>query len=419
MGLASPAVGLGLTGFSCGGGRTARGSVTLACTDEHLLDDLRRASFQFFWEQSSPSTGQVKDRALANGNDTRTISSIAATGFGLTALCIADRRGYRPSGELANRARATLVFLLDRLPHKKGFFHHFIDMNTGARAFNSEVSSIDTAILMCGILTCRQHFGDAQIRSLATQLYGRVDWMWMLNSGATLSHGWRPETGFISFRWDAYSEHMMLYLLAIGSPTHPIPASSWNAWSRPMVQFQGLRYIAVAAPLFIHQYSHAWIDFRSKRDAHADYFENSVTATQAHKQFCLSLRGQFPHYSDDLWGITASDSVKGYVVWGGPPAIGPIDGTVIPAAAAGSLPFLFDDTVRVLRTIRSRYPRAWSRYGFVDAFNPQTNWYNPDVIGIDQGISLLMAENARSGFVWTTFMGNPEISAAMRAVGFH
>lgn len=174
-----------------------------------------------------------------------------------------------------------------------------------------------------------------------------------------------------------------------------------------------------AAPLFIHQYSQAWFDFRNKQDAYANYFDNSVKATQAHKLFCLSLSGRFPDYSDSLWGITASDSAHGYVAWGGPPAEGPIDGTVAPAAAAGSVSFFPKDTLKVLQTMRKRYPSSWKKYGFVDAFNPLTGWMNPDVIGIDLGISMLMAENARTGLVWQIFMKNPEARKAMKLVGFH
>ena len=169
----------------------------------------------------------------------------------------------------------------------------------------------------------------------------------------------------------------------------------------------------------MHQYSQAWFDFRHKRDKYADYFENSRIATEAHRLFCLGLTKQFPDYSDDLWGITASDSQHGYVVWGGPPALGPIDGTVVPCATGGSLPFLPEATLRVLRNIRAHYPSAWSKYGFVDAFNPLKNWYNHDVVGIDVGITLLMAENLRTGFVWDTFMKNPEAVRGMQRAGFH
>src|SRR5215472_7449241 len=392
----------------------------LPASDDLLLDQMERAAFQFFWNEASPVTGLVKDRALANGGDQRTLSSIAATGFGLTALCIAAERGYASRAQLKARARVTLEFLLSpRMPSVNGFFYHFIDMNSGSRAPNSELSSIDSAILLCGILSVRQYFQDRQIASLATEIYQRVNWPWMLDGRDTFAMAWSPEKGFTRARWDTYNELMMLYLLAIGSGTTPIPPSSWAAWARPTIEYQGISYISGAAPLFIHQYSHAWFDFHNKQDAYANYFDNSVKATQAHKLFCLSLAGKFPGYSDGLWGITSSDSPHGYVAWGGPPAQGPIDGTVVPAAAAGSAPFAFSETLKVMRTIRDHYPFAWKRYGFVDAFNPSTKWVNPDVIGIDTGISMLMAENARSGLVWRTFMANPEAQRAMNLVGFH
>jgi hypothetical protein len=394
-------------------------------TDDQLLEEMEKAAFLFFWEQADPTTGQVKDRAFAAGNDTRTISSIASTGFGLTALCIGDQRGYQSSAAIAARVQTTLNFVLNRLQPNgmNGFLYHFVDMTTGARAFNSEVSSIDTAILLCGVLMCRQHFSqDPQIPGLATRIYNNVNFAWMLSGGTTLSMGWKPETGFLSARWNAYCELMMLYLLAMASPTFPIPASSWSAWSRPTIRYQGLSYISGSDPLFVHQYSHAWFDFRAKKDAFANYFQNSIRATQAHRLFCISLAGQFSDYSADLWGISASDSQKGYVAWGGPSAqgtpIGPVDGSIVPCATAGSLPFNFPDTIRVLRWIRGRYPQAWQRYGYVDAFNPLSGWYDPDVIGIDLGISVLMAENQRTQFVWNTFMRDPAAQNGMNLAGF-
>ncbi len=384
-----------------------------------LLDSLQRASFRFFWEQASPITGLVKDRASGRTGDQRTLSSIAATGFGLTALCIADSRRYQSPDRIKRRVTTTLDFLLTRAPAVNGFFYHYMDMNGGARAVGSEISSIDTAILLCGCLICREYFQDAQISGLADRIYDRVNWQWMLNGRPTLSHGWTPESGFLPERWDTYCELMMLYLLAIGSRTYPIPPASWNAWSRPVMEYRGLRYISAATPLFVHQFSHAWVDFRNKRDAFANYFINSVTATQAHKLFCLSLAHKFADYDENLWGISSSDSPKGFVVWGGPPVIGPIDGTIVPSAAAGSIPFLPSETLAVLQNIHDHFPAAWTRYGFVDSFNPLTGWYDTDVVGIAAGISALMAENYQTEFVWKTFMKNAQMSRAMSLVGFH
>src|SRR5438876_8882897 len=372
-------------------------------TDEQLLDEIQRAIFDFFWNEASSKTGQVKDRALANGNDSRTMSSIAATGFGLTSLCIGDHRGYRKSAEIAERVRNTLRFLANDLHNEHGFFFHFIHMETGERWEKCELSSIDSSILLCGVLTARQYFADQEIKDLATKIYHRVDWPWMLNGGRTFAMGWHPESGFLDARWNHFCELMMIYLLAIGSPAHPVDGSSWDAWTRPKITYRGIEYISGNDPIFTHQYSHAWFDFRNKRDAYANYFENSINATKAHKLFCLSLHDRFPGYGEDLWGISASDYVGGYTAWGGPPSQGPIDGSIVPCATGGSLPFLFADCIRVLRTIRGHYgQKAWTRYGFVDAFNPLTGWYDSDVLGIDLGITMLMAENYRTGFVWET-----------------
>lgn len=418
--LAAPAVKFASAMLSCGDGSPAGLQRPSPVSDDEFLDQVQRAAFLFFWEQASPTTGQVKDRALAAGNDTRTVSSIAATGFGLTALCIGHKRGYGDPAQTQSRVATTLNFLLNQLTNVNGFFYHFIDMNTGARAWNCELSSIDTSLLLCGVLTCRQYFQDPQIQSLATQIYQRVNWPWMQNGGSAFSMGWTPEKGFISSRWDTYSELMMIYLLAIGATSNPVPASTWDAFTRPNFTYQGLTYITnLGAPLFIHQYSHAWFDFRNKQDKYANYFNNSITATKAHKLFCLSLQSQFKDYQENLWGITASDSANGYTAWGGPPVMGQPDGSVVPCAAGGSLSFVPADCIAVLRNIRAQYPKAWQRYGFVDAFNPLTNWYDADVIGIDVGITMLMAENLRTQFVWSTFMTSSEVQKAFAAVGFH
>ena len=388
-------------------------------TDDQLLDELERASFRYFWEQAHPETGIVMDRCHARDPVTNELGSIAATGFGLTALCIGEKRGFVLRSAAETRALNTLRFLWKKVPNHRGFFYHFGNINTGERLWDSEVSSVDTAILLCGVLTCRQHFLHTEIRQLALEIFNRVDWNWLSEDTPILPHGWTPESGFLQYRWGDYSEMMMMYLLGLGSSSHALPAEAWNAWKRTTFEYDGIRYIGSFAPLFIHQYSQAWFDFRDKRDRYANYFQNSILATDAHRRFCIDLAGQFPDYSDDLWGITASDSPKGYVAWGGPPATGPIDGSVVPCASAGSLPFLPEAAMRVLRTIRNRYgTNAWTQYGFVDAFNPLTNWYDTDVVGIDIGISMVMAENARTSFVWNTFMKNPEAQRGMDRAGF-
>jgi len=388
--------------------------------EDAFLEELERACFQFFWDEVNPSTGLVKDRSQAAGPDSRNVASIAATGFGLTALCIADHRGWQAANAIRQRVATTLRFVESRVPQAHGFFCHFLNIQNGERVFQSEVSSIDTAIFICGVLTCAAYFDDVEIRTLANRIYQRMDWNWLLHGDKTLAMGWTPERGFIRSRWDSYSELMMVYLLGLGSSPTAMSKQSWDAWTRPYFEFNGVRYIGSHAPLFVHQYSHAWFDFRGKRDKYADYFTNSMIATKVHKLWCLELSREFPDYTEDMWGITASDSARGYAVWGGPPAMGRIDGSIVPCAAGGSLAFLPEEAVRVLRNIREKYEqRVWRRYGFVDAFNPLTNWYSQDVIGIDVGITLLMAENARSGFVWEQFMKNDAARNGMARAGFH
>ena len=386
--------------------------------DEQLLEEIEQANFLFFWEQANPQTGLVRDRCNVRATSNGVVGSIAATGFGLTALCIGQQRGYVSPAEARGRVLATLRFIWRKLPIHRGFFFHWANVETGERIWDSEVSSVDTAILLCGVLTCREHFRHPEIRRLASQILERVDWTWLSEDTSLLPHGWTPEVGFLSYRWDYYSELMMMYLLGMGSSAHPLHPETWNAWKRLTFEYDGMRYIGSFAPLFVHQYSQAWFDFRGKRDKYADYFQNSVIATEVHRRFCIELGKQFPDYSDDLWGITASDSQHGYVAWGGPPAMGPIDGSVVPSAAGGALPFLPAATLRVLKSIRSRYPSAWTKYGFVNAFNPLKNWYDSDVIGIDTGIILLMAENLRTGFVWDTFMKAAEAQRGMERAGF-
>jgi hypothetical protein len=387
--------------------------------DEAFLEDLQRRCFNYFWEQAEPSTGLVADRAPADGSGKFSEASIASTGFGLAALCIADERGWVERDKAYQRVLTTLRFIWEKMPHERGFYYHFVNNKTGERVWNCELSSIDTGLLMAGVLTARQYYKGTEVEDLATKIYERVDWPWMRGKGQTLTMGWTPENGFLNATWDGYSEHTIIYLMGIGSTTYPLPAEAWKIWKRePVITYDGLTFMA-CPPLFTHQFSHAFVDYRDKRDDFANYYRNSVLATRAHRQMCIKLAKRFPHFGEDLWGITASDYAGGYTAWGGPPATGNIDGTVVPCAAAGSIPFLPDEVIRTLRYMKKTYgDKVWKRYGFVDAFNPQTGYTADHVIGIDVGISLLMIENYRSGFVWKYFMANPEVQRAMGLAGF-
>ena len=407
--------------------QTAQG-FTLSHQDDPFIADLERRSFQYFWEQADAQTGLVPDRARMDrkplAESHRDIASIAATGFGLTALCIAAEREWITQEQARARTHNTLSFFADKAFQKHGWFYHWLDAKTGERRWNSEVSSIDTAILLAGVLTARQYFhDDREIVTLANKIYDRVDFKWMLNGDPfLLSHGWKPETGFLKPRWDTYSEDAILYLLAIGSTTHPIPPASWYAFWRDRYRYEGHSYFTtIGVPLFMHQYSHAWVDFRNRREVKGDridYFENSISATLAHRAFCINLSGEFKEFGPNVWGITASDSAKGYVAWGGPPRDPAIDGTIVPSAAGGSLMLTPDVSVAALRTMREKYgDRVYGVYGFVDAFNPHTGWIDSDAIGINVGIILLSAENMRNGNVWQWFMRNREIPGAMTKIG--
>ncbi len=409
-------------------GRNRNAPAPLSAQDAALLTDLEQRAFRYFQEQADPQTGLVLDRAHTDGQPhnehepSYRIASSAATGFGLTALSIAATNGWLARSEARARVRTTLHYFAERATQEHGWFYHWQEQTTGARRWRSEFSSIDTALLLAGVLTARQYFrDDPEIVRLATKIYERVDFPWMLaGHPSLLSHGWRPETGFLKPRWDTYSEHLILQLLAIGSPTHPITPRAWRAWQRTRITYAGYTYIT-GGPLFIHQYAQAYVDFRHQREAwypFTDYFANSVAATRAHRAFCLSLAPEFPGYTENVWGISAADSSKGYVAWGGPPRDPAIDGTVVPYAALGSLMFTPDISLPALRTLRKQYGATiYGRYGFTDAFNPNNDWVNPDVIGIDLGITLLSAENLRTGHVWRWFMANREITRALRRAG--
>lgn len=395
--------------------------------DDLLLDDLSHRSFLYFWEQSDPATGIARDRARAEAGphlpERRDVGSTGATGFALTALCIGAERGWISRGEARRRAEAALrSYAAGPAANEHGWFYHFLDIRTGARYRASEVSTSDSTWLVAGALTARQYFREEpRIAQLASAIYERVDYGWMRNGNPDfLAHGWTPETGFLPYRYQKYCQLACMYLLGIASPTHALDPASWYAWDRDPFGYKGIAYYGRTL-LWTYQYPFAWWDFRRRRESRGlavDWFANSIAATRAHRAFCLDLAPEFPGYTADVWGITSSDGPGGYQTWGGPPRTGPIDGTVVPCAAAGSLMFTPDISLPALRAMKSRFgSRIYGRYGFVDAFNPTTGWRAADVIGIDAGITLLSAENLRTGNVWKWFMSSPEASRALALTG--
>ncbi|MEQ1919380.1 MAG: glucoamylase family protein, partial [Elusimicrobiota bacterium] len=403
------------------------GAAAFTKSDQAFLDDLQRKAFLYFQEQTDPVTGLTKDRAGNFGGGDRGIASMAATGFGLTALTIGEGRGWISRKEAYQRALTTLRHLRSRQVHEHGWFHHFVDAATGKPSDHAEVSSIDTALLLAGALTVGKHFAGSEVDRLAREIYERVDFPWMMTDGGakpgslTLSMGWTPK-GFIAARWDAYSEHQILYMLGLGSPTHPLPAASWRAWKRPTAG----PLTQASGQLFTHQYSQLWLDLRGWRDRGQDYFANSVEATLAHRAAAIAAQKEYRTYGPQCWGLTACDGPEGYRAYGIHPGGGEHDGTIAPAAAGGSMAHTPQLSVAALRSMKERYgDRIWGRYGFADAFNTDPRWRerfnvpglwrSPDAVGIDQGAILLAVENARTGGVWKKFMDSEHVRRARAA----
>jgi hypothetical protein len=418
---------------------------TLSPQDDAFLEDLERRSFQFFWEQTDPNTGITRGRARTDASPynavRRDVGSTGVTGFGLTALCIAAERGWIPRDQARQRALNTVRFYAERAPNEHGWFYHWMNVVTGERTGatfdsavlkvpaelnvkrpKSEVSVSDSTWLIAGALTVGQYFKeDPEIARLAKKIYERVDYRWMTNGDPyLLAHGWMPETGFIEHRYDKYCQLALMYLLGIGSPTHPLPPDAWYAWKRNPNSYGEYKYIGESL-LWTYQYPFAWADFRGRHETrapHTDWFENAATATRAHRAFCMDLKKEFPGYSEDIWGITSSMSATGYKAWGGPPRKQGLDGTVVPCAAAGSLAITPDIALSALKAMKTRFgDKIYGRYGFADAFNPNNGWVSPDVIGLDEGITLLSAENLRTGNVWKWFMQNAQVGRAMDLAG--
>ena len=396
--------------------------------DDALLDDLSRRCFQYFWDASDPETGICRDLIhgdpadnVKKGDEAR--GSTGVTGFCLTALCIGAERKWITRNQAKDRVRSALrSYTNGKVLATNGWFYHFNDVHTGQRWKDVEISTSDSIWLLAGALTCRQYFHeDHEIIDLATLLYSRYDFPWMTNGdGKLLSHGWRPE-GFIKFRYEKYCQLAAMYLLGIGSPTHPLPPEAWYAWGRDPNSYANYNYIGTSL-LWTYQYPFAWFDFRRRRESRGtkvDWWENCRIATRAHREWCYTdLSKQFPGYTPTIWGITSSSSPTGYRAWGGPPQHSKIDGSVVPCAAGGSLMLTPDICIPALHAMKDKYgDKIWGKYGFADAFNPETGWVSTDTLGLDVGMTLLSAENLRHGSVWNWFMANPEPQKAMQLAG--
>lgn len=386
--------------------------------EERFLELVEKRGFDYFVYEHHPETGLVKDKASNFRKDGTSTASIAATGFGLSAMCVGAEKGWISKIQAERYCEKTLRFFLTQMAHERGFFYHFVHWRTGKKTNHTEISSIDTALFLAGALTAGEYFKGTEVETLARRLYERVDFPWMLNGGSTLSMGWEPRQGFFKYRWNQYNESLILYLLAVGSPTHPIPPESWLKVKKK-IGIYGPHVLISCPPLFTHQYSAVWLDLRDKNDGFADYFENSRTATLVNRQFCMDQRQKFKTYSENIWGLTASESPEGYKAYGSEPGGAVHDGTVAPTAAGSSMPFTPQESLEALKAMYSGFKdKIWGKYGFSDAFNVDQNWYSQNVLGIDQGPLVLMIENARSGLVWKIFMRNPRIQKGMELLGF-
>ncbi len=419
------------------------------------LPRLESDTFGYFVHEANPGNGLVKDNTRYGSP-----SSIAAVGLALSCYAAGVERGYMTRDEAVERTSTTLRFFAkspqgperDATGHR-GFYYHFLDMKTGARAHDCELSTIDSAILFAGMLSAAAYFdresaGEREIRRVADRLYRRADWRWALNGGKAVSHGWTPESGFLPYRWEGYNEALVLYALGLGSPTHPLPRDSFAAWSATYRwrKIYGVEFL-YGGPLFIHQLSHVWIDFRGIQDAFMakkgiDYFENSRRATRVQQQYAIRNPRKLKGYGELAWGITASAGpgegvrrIRGvrrrfhdYLGRGVP--YGPDDGTLSPWAVVASLPFAPEIVLPTIEAYTSEYPDTRSEYGFLCSLNPtftddsQTPgskdavWVAGGYYGLDQGPVVLMIENFRSGLIWRLMRGCPYVVRGLRRAGF-
>ena len=417
--------------------------------DDALLDPLQHAAFNYFLKAYNPRNGLVADTTREGAP-----CSIAVIGFALSAYPVGVERGWMARSDAVQRTLVTLRFLMAsdqsgsaRATGHRGFYFHFLDMESGTRVWLSEVSLIDTGFLMAGILTAATYFDadtpdETELRGLADALYRRVDWRWAQRESGAVTHGWKPECGFLNYGWEGYSEAILLYVLGLGSPTHPLTDQSFSAWTMTY-QWENLygHDFLVAGPLFIHQFSHAWIDFRGIRDAfmrekNCDYFENSRRATYVQREYAMRNPGSFAGYGADCWGLSAGDgpqavarsiagrqqSFYGYAARGVP--YGPDDGTLCASATLSSLVFAPELVLPALHALKARSGADDTRFIRASGFNPTVTeagangWVSPGEFGLDQGILLLMIENHRSGLPWRLGRANPFVRAGLRRAGF-
>ncbi len=418
-------------------------------TDDTWLDGMQRAAFEYFAQQVDPHNGLVTDTSRANSP-----VSIAVVGFALSSYPVAVERGWMSRADALRHSLTALRFFRDsdqsgtpQATGYKGFYYHFLDIRSGARVWQSELSMIDTALLIAGALTAAMYFradtpDERELGRIADALYRRIDWRWAQDGGETIRQGWKPECGFLHYGWEGYSEAIVLYALAMGSPTHPISGGCYHAWTATYQweNLYGYDYL-YAGPLFVHHFSHAWIDFRDIRDKfmrekRSDYFENSRRAVLVQRKYAWLNPHGFAGYDDNGWGLTACDGPSdempdvanetrhlfGYAARGVP--YGPDDGTLSAPAVLASLPFAPDIALEGVHSMLLRYPEILSEGRLASAFNPSLAradgpaWVSAGHYGLDQGIVLMMIENHRSGLIWRLMRACPYLIDGLHHAGF-
>lgn len=422
---------------------------TATQSDEELLDRFQRAAFGYFLNQINAENGLVADTSRAGSP-----ASIAVVGFALSCYPVGVERGWMARADAAAHTLVTLRFFWNSVQNEqpeatgyKGFYYHFLDMKTGKRVWQSELSLIDTTLLLAGALAASIYFSgdtpdETEIRDLSDALYRRVDWQWACGGEATVRQGWKPDSGFLNYGWDGYNEGTILYILGLASPMHPLPVSAYGSWTATYQWENIYDYdFLYAGPLFIHQFSHAWVDFegirdRFMREKRSDYFENSRRATYVQREYAYRNPHGFEGYGQDCWGITAGDGPPfqilktdgverrffGYAARGVP--YGPDDGTICPWAPLASLPFAPEIALPALRHICERYPEIVHDCRLPTGFNPMlagsgpSGWVSEGYFGLDQGILVLMIENYRTRLIWKLMRRCPYIGSGLRRAGF-
>lgn len=393
--------------------------------DKLLMKELK-ASYSFFikeanLDKNSKGYGLIRDKNMY----AKDIASIASVGYGLAALAIGTKRKWIKYQSAYERAKGTLDTFLNNVEGKNGFYYHFVNMNTGKREWNCEISIIDTAIFICGAIVVGEFF-KGEVKEKAEELYKKINWEWYRNKENNFFYmGYKPENGFWG-QWDMYAEQLMLYVLGTASPTFSINKEMYDVIKKEKADYENIKDIiyTYCGTLFTYQFSHAWIDFRNKKDEQGiDWFENSIKATIANREYCIKNSKKFKTFGENSWGLTACVGPSGYSGgYGAKPALADIekenDGTVTPCGPAGSIVFTPELSIKALENFYNNYPKLWGKYGFIDGYNLEKGeWYSKEVIGIDKGISMIMIENYLSQLIWKCFMKNEYVQKGLEIIG--